>query len=151
MGNWFSSLGGLLRPDAALQYAVVGTLLTVVPAAWMKMLMLLLFNIRVSFWMVLLVVAVTVIVTVLITSWVGLYASGVTSVPPVQPVVLLLFASLLIQLVLLTAFVPDQDVQLIAMWQWLCVTLAHYAVLVGLWLAANWFFQTALLRPFGAS
>ena len=109
-----------------------GLMQSLIPSAVLKWVMSAKFLVRVPYLLILVVHIVSFGLMIAIILWLGLFEAAAREQVPFVPSLLLYIAGMLIQLVLLTGFVPDENGDLLPMWQWfvgqLLVIVVYFVV-----------------------
>ncbi len=105
---------------------------SLIPAILTKVVMGAVFRHRTNFGLILLTMIATAFASMLAIAWLGLLDTRSLENLPPEPAILLTFASYMVQLGLLTAFVPDQDMESIAMWKWAVALILQYLLFIAI-------------------
>ncbi|MBD3662945.1 hypothetical protein [Sulfitobacter aestuariivivens] len=113
-------------------YLVIAAFLgSVIPSAVSKWLVSLIFGQQVSYFLILMISTITILISIFILFWLDLLAPLMAERDiPAGPSLLLGFASYLLQATMLTLFAHDTDGDAVALWKWLIVLVVQFILYI---------------------
>lgn len=120
----------LTSPAFIIIFFLVAGLGSLIPAMLTKVVMNAVFGHRTSFGLILIMMVLTAFAAIGIMFWLGITSEDAVQELGPEPTALLTFAIYAIQLALLSAFVPDQNLESVAMWKWAVSLILQYVLFI---------------------
>ncbi|MDA7430297.1 hypothetical protein PGB28_17690 [Primorskyibacter aestuariivivens] len=120
-----------LLASPLLAFMAIGAVISsLIPSLVLKWLMSAIYNIKVSFWILLFVHVLHALIMIVGMAYLGFLDPVVVETLPMVPLLLLSVGSTALKLILLTLFVANEDGDMIAMWRWLMVEIVEFLIYI---------------------